>query len=256
MKIPNCKYELLTDSVNVLIPITSSSNSKFRCKKREGFQGFGTTLAPSSNAIPEMAYMEWQIGFDVVAGDSSKVTKLKHLTYIGANGKTKHPYELAEIFYDLCNLGLITLDEVDDLISKIENMNISIQDDYSISSDVLENEVISDIEFNKSVITLPTFIKTNDSCAVIIEIITQKQQYASGVQPMLYLDIPVREFANSNDIVGRTSKITPYGVLNVNVDKTSLIKDIFLCFGLCSASHKHDILEILKLIKQDVFCNE
>jgi len=38
-----------------------------------------------------------------------------------------------------------------------------------------------------------------------IEVSIQKQQYASGVQPMVYFCIPLRAFKNSLDLLGKSS---------------------------------------------------
>ena len=70
---------------------------------------------------------------------------------------------------------------------------------------------------------------------------------------MLYTIIPVVEFTNSNDIIGHTSAETKYGILKLNSTNKDIIENIFICFGMCSASHHHDVIEILKLIKDAIF---
>jgi len=239
-----------SDYIDIYIPLTSQG--KFRCKTRNNFQEYGKGFAPKSTPIPSNAYVEWQIGYDRIVGDESKETCLDSLTFTGANGKTKNPFELSEIIYHLCKIGIISKNEIEDIIKTIDNMHNFLQDTYSIQSSIEENVIINDEEFFKSVITLPTFNKVNSSCSIVTQISIEKQQYATGVQPMLYINIPVNEFENANRIIGNTSSSEKFGILRINKDKTDVIKNLFLCFGMCSASHHHDIIEILNLIKNNI----
>ena len=87
----------------------------------------------------------------------------------------------------------------------------------------------------------------------MIEIMISKQQYATGVQPMLYFVVPMTSFENSNRIVGYTSSETPVGFLRLDNSNKDVIKKLFICFAMCSTSHNHDVKEILKVINFVVF---
>lgn len=247
---PQMKFRVLDDSVDIFVPLTSQG--KFRCKVRDDFQKYGSGIAPKTTKIPRNAYIEWQIGYDCKLDDNKKITTLKHLVFTGAKGIKKNPYELSEILYNLCKLKLISKNEIDLLIDYINKMHDFLKDIFEIQSEAQKKVKINDEEFFKSVITLPTFNKTNSSCGITSEITIQKQQYATGIQPMLYINIPVSEFENGNNIIGNTSLVEKYGVLKINKSKTDVIKNIFMCFGMCSTAHHHDVLEILNLIRKNI----
>lgn len=81
----------------------------------------------------------------------------------------------------------------------------------------------------------------------------QKQQYATGTQPMLYLIVPMNAFDNAENIIGYTSSQTPNGLISFDVSMKNLVLSLFICFGMCSKSHNHDIKEILKIIIKNAF---
>lgn len=247
---PQFKIVKGTDYIDIYVPITSQG--KFRCKTRRNFKEYGKGFAPKSNIIPTDAYMEWQIGYDKVIGDENKETSLDNLVFIGANGKKKSPYELSEILYLLCKLNLISKEEIDDLINTIGNMHNFLQDMYEIQLKSERKIKINNQKFYKSSITLPTFNRVNKNSEIVTQISIKNQQYAAGVQPMLYVTIPVTEFENSDRLIGRTSADEEFGILRVNKDKTDIFKNIFLCFGMCSDAHHHDTMEILKLISDNI----
>lgn len=248
------KYEIKiktkNDYVEVQIPLIS--RGKFRCKTRNNFQEFGKGFAPKSEIITENAYVEWQIGYDKKTNDDSKKTSLKNIEFVGANGNLKNPYELAEIFYQLCQIGFIKKNEIKNLINTIEKTNKFFKEKHEIHSEILKKTSFNNEDFYESIITLPTFNKKNKSCDMIIQISIEKQQYATGVQPMLYLNIPIYEFENKDKIIGHTSQKEKYGILKIDQEKSEVFKNIFICFGMCSDSHHHDILKILEKIYENL----
>lgn len=247
---PQFKIVEGTDYIDIYVPITSQG--KFRCKTRKNFEEYGKGFAPKSNIITEDVYVEWQIGYDRVLGDENKETSLDNLVFAGANNKVKNPYELSEILYLLCKLNLVSKDEIDDLIKTIDNMDNFLQDMYEIQLKAEEKIEIYDLHFYKSSITLPTFNKLNKNSNIVTQISIKNQQYATGVQPMLYITIPVTEFENSDRLIGNTSANEKFGILRVDKSMTDVFKNVFLCFGMCSKAHHHDILEILKLISNNI----
>ncbi|MBO4792038.1 MAG: restriction endonuclease, partial [Clostridia bacterium] len=104
-------YKVEEDRIKAELPLTSQG--KFRCKKRSDIQAFGESFGPKKNIITEDSYLEWQIGYDTIIGRNEKPTKLKaeKFKFKGANKKNKHPYELSEIAYHMCKIGLISKDD-------------------------------------------------------------------------------------------------------------------------------------------------
>lgn len=81
-----------------------------------------------------------------------------------------------------------------------------------------------------------------------IEISIQKQQSASGVQPMIYFCIPIKSFTNFSEITGRSSVANDkliYAVSKSNVQNLIYLMKIF---GMASKRHNHDIVQIVQTI--------
>ena len=246
-------YIVEKDRVKVILPLTS--RGKFRCKIRNDIQAFGNGFAPKSTIIPENAYLEWQIGYDTVIGKKEKNTRLKanSFTFTGANKKAKHPYELSEIAYFMCKNGLITKKEMKDVYNNIDRIKTFMRDKFTIETKKEDPLTLNNIKFLSSSTKLPTFITHLDDSKIMAEIMIEKQQYATDVQPMLYLIVPVKEFVNSNDIINHTSSETPNGILFFDATSKGIIFELLTCFGTCSESHNHDIKEIIKVIIDNAF---
>lgn len=250
---PEVEYVVKDDRVEVSLPITSQG--KFRCKTRTELQEFGIGFAPKTTNIPSNAYVEWQIGYDTIIGKDEKDTKLNtdDCVFVGANGKNKHPYELSEIVYYMCQKGIITEEELDSVYNCISDIDVFLQEKYPIKSHKEDPVQINDVSFLSSSTKLPTFITTVDGSQLAIEIMIQKQQYATGTQAMLYLVVPVIAFDNSRDIINHTSAETEKGILSFDASSKELVFSLLICFGMCSRSHNHDIKEILQVIKRKAF---
>ena len=178
---------------------------------------------------------------------------MDEFSFVGANKKQKHPYELSEIVYYMCKNGIISKKEIIDIYNEIENISEFLQDKYSIEVKKGDSVTLNNITFMSSSTKLPTFIKKAEGCNIFVEIMIQKQQYATGVQPMLYLIVPMQSFDNSNRIIEHTSAETPEGYLTFNNSLKNVVFDLLICFGMCSSSHNHDVKEILKVIINNVY---
>lgn len=252
-KMPEMSYVVKDEVIEVILPI--ASQGKFRCKKRTDIQDFGVGLAPTKEIVPGDAYIEWQIGYDTIIGKDEKETRLNtdDCIFVGANEKRKHPYELSEIVYYMCKNGIITKDELDDVYNRISNIKDFLQDKYPIKSHKEDLVKINDISFLSSSTKMPTFITTVGGSQLAIEIMIQKQQYATGTQAMLYLVVPVIALDNAEEVINRTPKTRKPGVLSFGAASKELVFSLLICFGMCSASHNHDIKEIIKVIHRKAF---
>lgn len=252
-KIPEMTYEIKNNKIVVNLPLTSQG--KFRCKTRNDIQDFGNGFAPKSTTISSNSYLEWQIGYDTIIGKDEKETKLNSDEFIftGANKKSKHPYELSEITYFMCKNNIISKNEIVDVYERIASIKTFLQDKYSIEVKKEGSVLLNNIKFLSSSTKLPTFITQPEDSKLLIEIMIQKQQYATGVQPMLYLIVPVNAFDNKDKIINHTSAETPNGILTFDESLKSTIFDLLICFGMCSSAHNHDVLEIINVIIENAF---
>lgn len=233
---------------SILLNFPAKNDGKFRFKKRENKFGFGKTFSTRNEEFNFNTYLEWQIGYDVSINEINiKKTKLIKKNFVGSNGKTKYPYELSEIFYEAIKLNFITLKDIDLLIDYILSVKTFIDENPIIVNYKFEN-MINNILFQETSVNLPTFYYfCKDDTQ--IEISIQKQQYATGIQPMVYYCIPFKCFKNKNILLNKTSKVKDELIYEINQKNIENLILLFKIFGMTSQKHQHDIIEILKILK-------
>jgi len=242
---------------NILLTIPATNDGRFRFKKRKNKLDFGEIFSTRECPFDEQTYLEWQIGYDVPIKDvenGKKETKLTSKHFVGSNKKIKYPYELSEIFYKAMELEFITKKEVENLLSEIKRYK-SFIDEKAITVERHSQITINGINFEETSIKLPTLFMIETLDETQIEVSIQKQQYASGVQPMVYFCIPLRAFKNSLDLLGKSSVSGDKLVYVIN--KTNVLNLIFMMkvFGMASKRHNHDIVEILKILLEIININ-
>jgi len=248
-KMDNIFSSISHDSLFLSLP--TKNLGKFRWKTRENFFGFGKGFATTTIPFTEKAYLEWQIGYDSEVDSEKKTSSLSFLTFFGANGKQKCPYELAEILAILSmNKLLPDGQSIPELICEIRGRNYFFDENFQIQTDDKEEKEIEGFRLFQQNTVLPTFSYGESPSSPSIEISIEKQQYATGVQPMVYLTIPLPSFFNFNDLINKTSREISCAKWELKKTNSKMITDLFRFFGLCSFKHKHDILEILKLINE------
>ena len=224
------------------IPLTKISG-KIRIKERLAFSDYGLPIAPTKTILSPKHYIEWQIGYDNI------VESNEH--FIGANGKKKQIYELSEfLFFGLKN-SLISKNEILDLKSFIENNKIFIETTQEIQRTNFIKENLAGIEFLKSKVSYPLLVHQFQNKDILCEIIVREKQRAVGVMPMLYFCVPMSALYDRNgtqNFIGREVKSKELGYLYIDKNNISIFVQMFKIFGILSANHKHDCLEILKYI--------
>jgi hypothetical protein len=230
----------------------SSNDGKFRFKTRDENISFGKTFAARQKPFTDKVYLEWQIGYDALVEDvksGKKQTKLTQEKFIGSTGKEKYPYELSEILYDLIKCGLISVKEMEELSAEINSYKQFI-DEKEIVVEKPTNVSLNKVKFKETSIKLPTLFMPQIFDGTIIEVSIQKQQYAAGVQPMIYFCIPFKSFANWKDLDGKKSVKGDKLKYIIKKDNAGVILNMFRVFGMASSRHKLDVEQILKTIKK------
>jgi len=211
---------------------------------------FGATFSTRKDNFNENVYLEWQISYDTTVADAikgKKDTKLKDLTFVGANSKTKYLYELSELVYEGISNGLILVDDISLLLKEITNYREFI-DNKKIAVEYDSKIIINGIPFKETSIKLPTLFMVETTDGTQIEISIQKQQYATGVQPMVYFCIPIKSFHNYNAILGKPSKSGDELIYIINNKNARVLFDMIKIFAMCSQRHNFDIAEIIKIL--------
>lgn len=239
------RHEVKQDSIELYLP--AKNKGKFRWKTREDNSKYGSGFATATIPYSEKSYLEWQIGYDSEVNHKTKTTILDNLIFRGANGKSKNPYELSEILFLLKKQNLLSQHDIKSLYEEIRLREFSFDDSYKIQTKDRETVKISDFNFHQNDIVLPNFSSYKTDKGLSIEIAIKQQQYATGVQPMVYFAIPIQCFDNYQDMLGKTSSEVTNAKLILDNNNKEIILDMFKFFGMCSANHKHDVLSILNL---------
>ena len=242
-------------SFNIMIPM--KNDGKYRWKSRRSPFEYGNGFSTANTPYSECSYVEWQIGYDFEQKKADEnITILNSKTFVGANKKIKVPYELSEIIYKMIEVGIMTEEELEKLRKSAECSNQFLDNIYKIKSNVKGKLSFQNIEFTEETVTLPTFAYQEKQGDPVIEISIQKQQYATGVQPMVYLSIPLLCFDNGNLYIGKTfgelNEKEKVGNFTICEKNKNYFINLFKIFSFCTARHKHDVGEILTLIKEYV----
>jgi len=240
------EYIIKENSIWLVVPATNSG--KFRFKKRKNRLDFGHVFATRNSIFDDQTYLEWQIGYDVPVNDveaGEKSTTLTSKQFVGSNGKRKYPYELSEIFFKAMELEFISKGDVENLLKAIGSYKGFI-DEKDITVEHHSKLTLNEINFEETSIMLPTLFMIETSDETQIEVSIQKQQYASGVQPMVYYCIPLKAFKNSSDLYGKSSVSGDKLVYVISKANVVNLVNMMKVFGMASKRHNHDVVKILE----------
>jgi hypothetical protein len=161
-------------TISIKIPLTTTSG-KIRIKKRSSILEYGMPYATRQNTFKLDNYVEWQIGYDVHNTSSNfDKTRLKDITFVAYNQKTKSLYELSEYLHYFYIWGVISKQDLMD----VKNMIIGIDDNNLLSEHkhckikrTHPNEKeINGIKFNALTIEYPQLIHQFEQFEIITEI--------------------------------------------------------------------------------------
>lgn len=141
-------------------------------------------------------YIEWQIGYDLLATSAnSKNTSLPHLKFSNYKQETKFAYELSEIIYYSHKLKLISEKDISDTYNKIKNVTddnlIDVIDKMRIFRTSPIETTINDMMFFEMKVSYPLIVHKFGKYDIYAEVMNREKQRGVGVQPMLYVCIPI-----------------------------------------------------------------
>lgn len=255
MKILTIDYTL--KKILIEIPLTQHTG-KIRIKKRNKYTDFGIPVATRQEIFNPNMYVEWQISYDLEENsqnlENSTLKNKKDMKFKAYNGKTKILYELSEYLYYFCEMNIVSKQEINNLesfIKSIPDKNL-IENLYKIYKSNPIYKSINGLNFLESEIKYPHLIYDyNNGFFIISEITIKEKQKAIGIQPMVYICFPISYLKDKKgkSIIGRKAEPNEKATFELNKNHAFIVVDSFKIFGMLSKSHKHDILEILKLIK-------
>ena len=234
----------------LVIQILNKNAGKFRFKRREHRENFGQSFATRDKKFDKEVYLEWQIGYDLYIKDLEKGKKQTGLykdifKFIGANGKEKYPYELAEFLYLLIENRVLTIETFTQLKNEIKDYDKFLVTTPQVSQK--DQITINGLKFNSAITKLPTYYYLNKD-NTYIEVIIQKQQYAPSFQSMVYFCIPIMCFSNGQEMLGYTSKEKDIFLRYVMNIKNVL--NLFRTLAMAGENHQKDVIEILRVLEK------
>ena len=182
-------------SLKVKLPMTQPTG-KIRIKRRLFFSEYGMPVASRSECLDLKCYIEWQIGYDLLATSAnSKNTSLPHLKFSNYKQETKFAYELSEIIYYSHKLKLISEKDISDTYNKIKNVTddnlIDVIDKMRIFRTSPIETTINDMMFFEMKVSYPLIVHKFGKYDIYTEVMNREKQRGVGVQPMLYVCIPI-----------------------------------------------------------------
>ena len=245
----------INEEGNIEVVIKANNAGKFRFKKRQNRFSFGKTFSTRNKPFDEQTYLEWQIGYDVPVRNvevGNVEVKLKEQSFVGSNDKKKYPAELSELFYITIKQSLISKEEVEKLFEEI-CVYRELIDKKTISVEKQKSQInLNGIKFEETSINLPTLFMIETLDGTQVEVSIKQQQYASGVQPMVYFCIPLTSFRNSSEFLGKPSNSGDKLIYVINKKNVQNLVNLIRIFGMASERHKHDIVQIIRIILEAI----
>lgn len=247
------KIDETAKTLAIAIPLTKGTE-KTRIKRRSFFNEYGVPVSTKSELFTQNAYVEWQIGYDVIISDAEKLerTTIKDKFFKGANGRDKTLYELSEYIYYFHKWKIISkkqLIEIKDFLAGLRESDfIDDPNNFAIErSQPVERKFLG-IDFAYTQVKYPMLIHKFGAYEILTEIKITEKQYAIGVQPMLYFCFPVTELISNNQIIGRTAETKEFADFIINTENIGIFLEMLKIFGILSPSHNQDIRTIIDKI--------
>ena len=254
MEIADAKVVADHEGLKVVLPLTRPTG-KIRIKERTFFCEYGLPTAGRSVTLGLKHYVEWQIGYDLVANDANKEkTTLRDFTFVDYKGECKYAYELSEILYYSVRRGLIAHAQIEAVHSKIRAVPISstleMLEDMAISRTNPRPTILNGMDFYRMTMKYPLLVHKFGQYDIYAEVMIREKQRAVGTQAMLYVCLPLVSLRFKSNVVGRALDAKETAEWAIGRDEALLALEIFRIFGMLSPKHRFDVLAILDMIVQ------
>lgn len=216
------------------------TKGKFRFKKIQDLNNpYTQQLKKEEISKTTKWYLEWMITYFIYKKNDAELRELLIDLPIKRDGNKKviYPYELPGLYIKAIDIGLLSMQDHQSLLSWICNSKETFYNKFMITSNDRGTVKINDLSFRCYDVRLPLLVLEN-SDGTWIEIMLQKQQYAYSVQPFVFLCIPHNAF-----IRDREELVWSIGKRNIDV-----LLNLFKVFSSASKSHKEDVCRMLKAL--------
>lgn len=252
MELDDAKVLASKEVLKVSLPLTRPTG-KIRIKERSFFGDYGLPVAGRTNKLGLSNYVEWQIGYDLLANaENRSKTSLNDLTFTNYKNERKYAYELSEILYYSINCGLMDIKQARTAYSKIQNMpescTLEKREDMAICRTNPLPTNVNGMNFFRMTVKYPILVHKFGQYDIYAEVTIKEKQRAVGIQPMLYVCLPITTLRFNTDVVGRTLGPKETADWIIGKEEASLSLELFTIFGMLTAKHRFDVLAIFKML--------
>lgn len=241
-------------SLLATLPLTSPTG-KFRVKRRSHFKEYGLPVAARKEKLSRAGYVEWQIGYDLLAKpENAAATSLSDRTFKNSKDRPekKFPYELSELLFHAHEFGWVRDSAIRRLSADIAAVPdgdlLDVRNDMAVlRSHPVETDV-NGVAFWKMDVRYPLLVHRFGDYEIYAEVTNREKQRGVGLQPMLYVCIPLANLKFDAQPFGRTAKPKETCRWPVGPSEVPLLLQLFRIFGMLSTRHRHDTLAILRTL--------
>lgn len=244
MNIP-AKISIENGQLVIRLPLTNPTG-KIRVKRKSLYSNYGLPISPRKTKFTDKDYVEWQISY--ATKNPPEDSKVEDIVI----NNDQIGFELTKLLCEGLLLGILSNDD----FNEMENFISEVQqgDTLEENENIIREDKFQEIKggFRKFEERIPIFIKTNDEKGYFIEIILKHKQRAVGLQAMIYLCIYIGKLKDKDGkyLIGRTANTKEFGEIKITTTNKELIKDTVKAFAIASQTHKRDILNILKQVRE------
>lgn len=238
--------------LKVVLPMTLPTG-KVRIKERSFFAQYGVPVAPRQIPLGQKNYVEWQIGYDLLATNENRgKTSLSSLEFRNYKNELKLAYELSEILFYSVQNKLISIAQVKNLYSLIkavpEDLTFEKMDSMNISRTNPQEVSVNGLPFYKMMVSYPMLVHKFGQYDIYAEIVIKEKQRAVGTQAMLYVCLPLSSLRFKKSVFGRTLDAHETADWVIGREEAELALELFRIFGMLSPKHRFDVMAILEML--------
>lgn len=235
------------DELKVTLPMTQPTG-KIRIKERSFFSEYGIPVAARQVRLGMKHYVEWQIGYDLLANSENKArTSLALFPFKNYKQDEKFAYELSELLYYSWKKGFLSekcIREVMDEIRAVDE-EATLERTMNISRTNPQEVEINGISFYKMLVSYPMLVHKFGKYDIYAEVVIKEKQRAVGTQAMLYVCLPLSSLRFRRPVFGRVLEARETADWIIGEEEAGLVLELFRIFGMLSPKHRFDVLAIM-----------
>ena len=236
--------------IKIILPLTTHS-SKIRVKRRKDIFYQGIPLATRQEKITNDCYFEWQISYDLKETnpnfDKFHELTLNKIKIVDENKNLtgRFIYELSDLLVEILRKGFIDLKYLRKLLKEVQAEKKFIEDELEVYRTHPKEYKFGGYTFWKSTIGHPLLIYEIQDLILKIEIIIKEKQKAIGIQPMLYLCIPIKLVEEYSEIENKSAESKQKATYLITKNNFQMVIKTIKIFSILSRKHQRDIMNIL-----------